>query len=179
VLPRYAGCFRLETPGVPPVAPPCAIYPTDLQQPALLERVKSVRSLAVLETGRPEAPIVVAWPAQGGGESVYRVERIAGSGALEIVTLARRATLFPIEFPNHAQVFLDPSPSGEQPCYRVTQVSYLGEALVGEACLGDAPGPPDAGSGLAADDQRPTLAVRLAATTLIAFSVLTLQTRKR
>ncbi|MGH2609035.1 MAG: hypothetical protein ACRDHF_08085 [Tepidiformaceae bacterium] len=147
VLPRYAGCFRLKTPGVAPVSPPCALAPTDLQPPALLDLVEGVRGVTVLETGRAEAPLVVAWPAQGGPEAVFRVDRITTFGEFEIVTLARRATLFQ-GWRSDVQVFLDPEPNGEQQCYRVTQTSYVGESVIGEACLADTPGPPDLGTGL-------------------------------
>ncbi|MEX0683434.1 MAG: hypothetical protein WD472_08260 [Dehalococcoidia bacterium] len=146
VLPRYGGCFRLETAGVSPVSYGCRSYPTDMQPPALLELVQDVPELVVLESGRTEAPIVVAWPAQGGLEATFRVERLTTFGEFEIVTLARRATLFQ-GWRSATQVFLDPAPNGEQ-CYRVTQISYVGESVIGEACLGDeVPGPPDAGTG--------------------------------
>lgn len=146
VLPRYGGIFRLETSGLPPIQHVWRGYPTDMQPPAALELVQGVPSLVVLETGRVEAPIAVAWPPQGGPEAVFRVERVTTFGVFEIATLSRRATSFQ-GWNSDAQVFLDSEPDGEQQCYRVTQISYLGESLIGEGCLGDSPGPPDAGTG--------------------------------
>jgi hypothetical protein len=157
------GCFRLEVVGAPPIEYDCRPFPTDLWGPELPSKILPLAGpVTVRATGRPEAPVAIAWRASGGPtDLLFRVERIDGSSSRELASVSYAGSEFQA-YPVAAKVFLDPAAISGVPCYRVTAVSSAGESVIGQACLGDAaPGPPDAGSGLPKTDRNPWFGVGL------------------
>jgi hypothetical protein len=153
VLKATSGCFRLEIAGAPPVEPICRIFPTDLGSPEFPTKLRVLDGpVTVQATGRAEAPVAVLWRASGGPtDLLFEISRMGPPGVARIAPVVLLSYAGTEWGPGRddLQLFLDAEFDPRNPCYLVTAVSSAGESLIGEACLGDAPGPPDAGSGLA------------------------------
>jgi hypothetical protein len=149
VIPSRSGCWVLRVPPADEIDGRCDVFPPDLRFGSFRDDlVAGLGPVGVRATGRTEAPVAVLWRASDGPtDLLFRIERVTSDGgSVRLVSLSYAGSEF---VRPKVQAFFDPAPGVGLPCYRVTAVSSAGESLIGEACLDDAPGPPDAGSGLA------------------------------
>lgn len=173
VFPRLNGCFRLEMRGVPPMEYRCQPFPTDLGAQELPgELVRFSGPVAVLETGRAEAPVAVVWRASGGPtDLLFRIDRVGDVAYFEAVSLSYVGASLGSDT-GDTLVFLDARPNLDERCYRVTAVSGAMETVIGEACLdARAPGPPGAGNGQAGQSDGLPLNVVIFGVILLAGAV--------